>query len=55
MLRVFSRQSQVVNGASEFLVKVLGNKGKHPSCALSCNILPNNSQVELVMILEVEE
>jgi len=49
----FIRQPMVINGASDLLVKVFGEKGKHSRCALSCNELPFNTPVELEMIVEV--
>jgi enamine deaminase RidA (YjgF/YER057c/UK114 family) len=51
----FVRQPMVVNGASEFLVEVFGDKGKHSRCALSCNELPFDTPVEVEMIVEVED
>ncbi len=50
----FVRQPFVINGASEFLVEVFGEKGKHSRCALSCNELPFDTPVEIEMIVEVE-
>jgi enamine deaminase RidA (YjgF/YER057c/UK114 family) len=51
----FARQPFVINGASEFLVEVFGDKGKHSRCALSCNELPFDTPVEIEMIVEVED
>jgi len=51
----FVRQPMVINGASEFLVELFGEKGKHSRCALSANELPFNTPVEIEMIVEVEE
>jgi enamine deaminase RidA (YjgF/YER057c/UK114 family) len=51
----FVRQPFVINGASEFLVEVFGEKGKHSRCALSCNELPFDTPVEIEMIVEVED
>lgn len=51
----FIRQPFVINGASEFLLEVFGDKGKHSRCALSCNELPFNTPVEIEMIVEVED
>ncbi|NLY88230.1 MAG: RidA family protein [Firmicutes bacterium] len=50
----FVRQPFVINGASEFLVEVFGEKGKHSRCALSCNELPFDTPVAIEMIVEVE-
>ncbi len=51
----FVRQPFVINGASEFLVEVFGEKGKHSRCALSCNELPFGTPVEIEMVVEVED
>ena len=51
----FVRQPMVINGASEFLVELFGEKGRHSRCALSCNELPFDTPVEIEMIVEVEE
>jgi len=51
----FVRQPMVINGASEFLVDLFGEKGRHSRCALSCNELPFDTPVEIEMIVEVED
>lgn len=51
----FVRQPFVINGASDFLLEVFGDKGKHSRCALSANELPFNTPVEIEMIVEVED
>ncbi|MGB6371760.1 MAG: RidA family protein [Atribacterota bacterium] len=51
----FVRQPMVINGASDLLIKVFGEKGKHSRCALSANELPFNTPVEIEMIVEVKE
>ena len=51
----FARQPFVINGASDFLLEVFGEKGKHSRCALSANELPFNTPVEIEMIVEVED
>lgn len=51
----FVRQPMVINGASNLLVEVFGEKGKHSRCALSANELPFNAPVEVEMIVEVED
>ena len=50
----FVRQPMVINGASDFLLEVFGEKGKHSRCALSANELPFNTPVEIEMIVEVK-
>ncbi len=51
----FVRQPMVINGASDFLLEIFGEKGKHSRCALSANELPFNTPVEIEMIVEVKE
>lgn len=50
----FVEQPYVMNGASELLVEVFGEKGKHARSALSANELPFNTPVEIEMIVEIE-
>lgn len=50
----FVRHPMVINGASEFLVQLFGEKGKHSRCALSANELPFNTPVEIEMVVEVK-
>lgn len=50
----FADQPKVINGASDFLVEVFGEKGKHARSAVGMNALPMNIAVEIEMIVEVE-
>lgn len=50
----FVEQPFVVNGASELLVEVFGEKGKHARSAISANELPFNTPVEIELIVEIE-
>jgi len=50
----FVEQPFVINGASDFLVEVFGEKGKHARSAISSNELPFNTSVEIEMIIEIE-
>ncbi|MBW1861405.1 MAG: RidA family protein [Deltaproteobacteria bacterium] len=50
----FKDQPQVINGASDFLVDVFGDKGKHARSAVGMNSLPFDIAVEIEMIVEVE-
>lgn len=50
----FTGHPQVVNGASEFLLEVFGERGKHSRTALGAAALPLNVAVEINMIVEVE-
>jgi len=50
----FTDQPQVINGASDLLVEVFGDKGKHARSAVGMNALPMNIAVEIEMIVEIE-
>ena len=50
----FYGHPQVVNGASELLLEIFGEKGKHSRTALGVTSLPLNVAVEINMIVEVE-
>lgn len=49
----FTKQPQVINGASELLVQAFGEAGKHTRIAVGANELPMNAAVELVIWAEV--
>ncbi|MGO0060160.1 RidA family protein [Brevibacillus fluminis] len=51
----FTAQPQVMNGASDLLVELFGEKGRHGRSAVGMAQLPNNTAVEIEMILEIEE
>jgi len=51
----FDQQPFVINGASDLLIKVFGEKGKHARSAIGTNTLPFGTPVEIEMIVEVEE
>jgi enamine deaminase RidA (YjgF/YER057c/UK114 family) len=50
----FTDQPKVINGCSDLLVAVFGEKGKHARAALGANALPIGIAVEIEMIVEVE-
>ncbi|MCF6270637.1 MAG: RidA family protein [Melioribacteraceae bacterium] len=50
----FTAQPQIANGASEFLVNVFGDAGKHVRSAVGVNELPINAPVEIEMIVKVK-
>ena len=50
----FTEQPRVINGASDLLVEVFGEKGKHARSAVGMNALPFNIAVEIEMVVEVE-
>ncbi|MEG0471676.1 MAG: RidA family protein [Solibacillus sp.] len=51
----FTQQPKVMNGASDLLVEVFGEKGKHARSAVGMAQLPNNTAIEIEMIVEIEE
>jgi enamine deaminase RidA (YjgF/YER057c/UK114 family) len=50
----FKDQPKVMNGCSDLLVAVFGEKGKHARTSLGTNALPSNIAIEIEMIVEVE-
>lgn len=50
----FNQQPFVINGASELLEAVFGEKGRHARSAVSAHTLPFDIAVEIEMIVEVE-
>lgn len=50
----FTEQHLVANGASDLLVAVLGERGKHARSAVGVASLPLNAPVEVEAILEIE-
>ena len=51
----FTDQPKVINGFSDLMVAVFGEKGKHARSAVGMAALPMNMAVEIEMIVEVEE
>ena len=49
----FTSQAQVANGASELLIEVLGDAGRHARSAVGMAVLPLDSPVEVERIAEV--
>ncbi|MHB1132944.1 MAG: RidA family protein [Chloroflexota bacterium] len=50
----FTEQPRVVNGASDLLVAVFGERGRHARSAVGMAELPGGIAVEVEMVLEVE-
>jgi len=50
----FSAQPQVANGASELLLEILGEKGRHARAAVGVNALPLNVPVEIEFLFEID-
>ncbi|KAG2804959.1 hypothetical protein PC116_g14196 [Phytophthora cactorum] len=51
----FTDQASVINGASDTVVDIFGNKGKHARSGLGINALPFNAAVEIEAIVEIDE
>ncbi len=51
----FTGQAQVVNGASELLLEVFGDAGKHARSAVGMAVLPLDAPVEVELIAEVSD
>jgi enamine deaminase RidA (YjgF/YER057c/UK114 family) len=49
----FAEPPQVINGASDLLVAVFGEAGRHARSAVGMQMLPSNIAVEIEMIVEV--
>ena len=50
----FSQHPSVVNGFSDLMVEVFGERGKHTRAAIGMGSLPFNIAVEIDMIVEIE-
>jgi enamine deaminase RidA (YjgF/YER057c/UK114 family) len=50
----FTEQPAVVNGASELLLDIFGETGKHARSAVGIAALPLNASVEIELTVEVE-
>jgi enamine deaminase RidA (YjgF/YER057c/UK114 family) len=51
----FTGQPQVINGASELLIEVFGEDGRHARSAIGVAELPLNAPVEVELIAEVRD
>jgi enamine deaminase RidA (YjgF/YER057c/UK114 family) len=49
----YQRQHMVINGASDLLVEVFGERGRHARSAVSAHELPFGIAVEIEMVVEV--
>ncbi len=50
----FFEHPKVINGCSDLMIQVFGEKGKHARSAIGVSALPFNMAVEVEMIVEVE-
>jgi enamine deaminase RidA (YjgF/YER057c/UK114 family) len=51
----YTAQPAVINGFSDLMVAVFGEKGKHARSAVGVGSLPNNMAVEIEVIVELED
>ena len=51
----FTGQPQVVNGASELLLEVFGEAGRHARSAVGTAVLPLDAPIEIELIAEVAD
>ena len=49
----FDQQPKIVNGCSDLMVNVFGDKGRHARTAVGTNVLPFNVAVEVEAIFEI--
>jgi len=50
----FTAHPQVINGASDLLVEVFGEAGKHARAAVGCSSLPLGVSVEVSLVVELK-
>jgi enamine deaminase RidA (YjgF/YER057c/UK114 family) len=51
----YTTHPAVINGFSDLMVAVFGEKGKHARSAIGVGSLPNNFAVEIEVIVELED
>lgn len=51
----FGQQPEVINGASDLLVEIFGERGRHARSAVGMAALPRGISVEIEMVVELEE
>lgn len=51
----FGQQPEVINGASDLLVELYGERGRHARSAVGMQSLPRGITVEIEMIVQVED
>jgi 6-phosphogluconolactonase (cycloisomerase 2 family)/enamine deaminase RidA (YjgF/YER057c/UK114 family) len=50
----FTKQPAVMNGFSDLMVEVFGDRGRHARTSVGVNALPNNIAVEIEMVVELK-
>jgi len=51
----FTDHPKVINGYSDLMVEIFGEKGKHARSAVGMNSLPMNIAVEVEVVVEIEK
>lgn len=51
----FTGQPQVINGASELLLEIFGERGRHARSAVGVSVLPLDAPVEVELVLELHD
>lgn len=51
----FIQHPQVINGASDLMVEVFGDAGRHARAAVGCPSLPLNAAVEVDALVEIRD
>jgi enamine deaminase RidA (YjgF/YER057c/UK114 family) len=51
----FDQQPAVINGASDLLVEIFGEQGRHARAAIGVSDLPGHIHVEIELIVQVRE
>jgi enamine deaminase RidA (YjgF/YER057c/UK114 family) len=51
----FFNQAQVINGASDLMVAVFGERGRHARAALGTSVLPMNMATEIELVVAVDD
>ena len=50
----FADHPKVINGASDLMVEILGDKGRHTRIAVGCSSLPMNAAVEVDAVFAID-
>ena len=50
----FADHPKVINGASDLMVEILGDKGRHTRIAIGCVSLPMNAAVEIDAVFAID-
>ena len=50
----FADHPKVINGASDLMVEILGDKGRHTRIAVGCSSLPLNAAVEIDGVFAID-